>query len=387
MPSGEMCRNHPSTPAAGKCNACGAAICRACIKELGYFCSNACRSKVQADAPPQPEAAPAASSESITETAQLVVKLVKYGMVAAVVVVVLWIASAIFLAVEAVELWSHGGGDSPVAMTDPVYVASQSVVVFVEEGGEVVALDAKSGRPRWQKALGKSAFDGGVTSAGGKLIVETSPAATVLEPGTGAAAKGADPAKLRGQGLASTVVSAGGVVSMLDKPGGAPVWNVTTGPGEGEPLFLGGRVYVGVGGGWQDPGEQKPVGIPGVKQAYDLQQGVKLEAKGKLLCLDGATGKQLWEAEPGGRPLARAGEVVAFSSRMAVRLLESGGDTFGQSCKLSGFDASSGKLRWSYQCPKRTARAYAAGDVIVISETELRGMRVVNVKFSAVGVR
>jgi len=367
MPSEEMCRNHPSTPAAGKCNACGAAICRACIKELGYFCSDACRSKVQADAPPQADAAPAASSESITETAQLVVKLVKYGIVAAVAVAVLWIAAPIFLAVEAVEVWSYGGGDSPVAMTDPVYVASQSVVVFVEKGGKVVALDATSGGPRWQKALGKSAFDGGVTSAGGKLIVETSPAATVLEPGTGAVAKGADPAKLRGQGAASTVVSAGGVVSMLDKPGGAPVWNVTTGPAVGEPLLLGGRVYVGVGGGWQDPSKQK--------------------AKGKLLCLDAVTGKQLWEAEPGGRPLARAGDVVAFSSRTAVRLLESGGDTFGQSCKLAGFDASSGKLRWSYQCPKRTARAFAAGDVVVICETELRGMRVVNVKFSAVGVK
>ena len=508
-----MCKNHPSAPAAAKCNACGASICRDCIREIGYFCSAECREQLQASPSQAPADGEMPSAEEIAAKTRLIGKIVKLALLFGAVAVALYFVVPIFFAAEAVALWTYGDGTT--AMADPVLAGG--VIVFSTPKA-VVGLDPSTGETRWEKPVGRG---GTVVAEGDKVLVRTDTQLRVLSAATGAelmkaTASGAEgrvffagrdalaiadggrlaatsgaaenpsirlvaikggteltrielpgvteiscagcreglfvisgtgggPVELRfldsrgnekwraplagfagargvkvvpagkgaiawdasgftlaaksgarsipvagigsvvvGEGVA--VLTAVGTIEGYSIPGGQKLWGKKVDYVEGEPLLVGGKVLVGMRGGWKDPGDVKPSPLPVAQEALKLQKGFSMEGKGKVLCVDAISGEVLWEAQPGGRLLRRGDEVVVFSSKAVVRLLESGDDLFGADRRLTGLRMSDGKLRWGYQCPKGTAKAFAAGGVVILSEVEARMLDVVNVKFTAVGV-
>ncbi len=465
----EMCKNHPSAPAASKCSACGAGICRECVKAFGYFCSGECKATVKARSPDVVGGVSHEASEQIAAGARAAAKWAGWGMVGLVTVIVLWIAVPIMLAPEPYEAWAYGDGRT--AITDPIMKDGR--LIFADEKGSLRAIDPATGAVAWEKAgaFGKLGGDISLLDCGSAVAVTSGQKVIGLDPASGATVytlelagygesvfpaeeggvfifastmgKTPELRSLDGKGKLKWKVPVAGIGSMFsvevvaipggsgavvwdsggivmvtpkgaggaiackvssvavtrdavvavgmgsatafDFPKGGQLWTIALAGAVSQPAIIDGVVYIAASDFTiPEPGESD---VLGAKYAADLSKGFDIQGKGKTAAFDLATGRLLWETEPGGTVMRCGGELVIYSSRAVVRLLESGDDMFGSDCRLVGISRSSGGQRWEYVCPKNTGGAWPAGELIIIAEKDRRKLEVVNVRFRAIGTR
>lgn len=149
--AGPTCKNHPTARRVADCMACKAPLCRPCKDARGYFCSDACREKVEAQHP-RSEVSPEereADRKAIDRSGRLW-KWTKIGVAATAAGIVLWIAYAYFFSTRGEIAW-----ELPLAITDHVRgLLEHGGQLFVLKGdGKMIRVDAKSGQASGELSL------------------------------------------------------------------------------------------------------------------------------------------------------------------------------------------------------------------------------------------
>lgn len=227
------------------------------------------------------------------------------------------------------------------AITAPVAIAGGRVFVGTA-GGEIDALDAATGAVRWRASAG-TRIDAAPVVAGGTVFVGAANGAlTALDAAAGrtrwqaVAPGGIEAAPTVANGLVFTT-SADGSVTAFDAASGARRWSVAVGAAPpASPAFAGGQIAVAV-------------------------------ASGRVLALEATTGRERWRAEVG----APLGSTPAIAGGL-IYALDAGGD-------LHALDAATGRERWVSPHPQpappaarpasgqRSAPAIA-GDVVIVGD-------------------
>jgi eukaryotic-like serine/threonine-protein kinase len=258
---------------------------------------------------------------------------------------------------------------SPAVVGGRVYVGSAQASVF-DSSGMVYCLDAATGKRIWQFQTEKQVFSspavvGGKVYVGEGLHVDTGCKLYCLDAATGKKLWAA-PTKSHTESSPAVVgnrIYAGAGedgVYCLDAATGKPIWHRGGMHIDASPAVANGRLYLGTGYGqlralaldaatgktaWETASDLPvwgPPAVAGGKVYFGTGNGDFVKSadapKGAVLCLDAATGKQVWRRDLPDAALT----AVSLAGTHAVTGCRDG--------KVYALDAASGTIAWSASC-------------------------------------
>ncbi len=179
---GKKCEHHPECEISAQCSHCGKDICRECVQEFGYFCSEQCRTESAGEITEEDRQAAAVAQEELRKVAGVgkIIAVSVVGLVLLGAAALLWR----FVLDPSGKLCWHWQRDCK--LRDLTILGADEDHVMVRAGDHLVTLTTKDGAELSAVALpeGNAWFrrfvkvDGGLLVCGGRNLMKLAPDGT-----------------------------------------------------------------------------------------------------------------------------------------------------------------------------------------------------------------